>query len=147
MAKKKKKRGRTLDVSNREAAPGALAEDPSPSSTAVAEKLGRVNKTQAIRDYFADHPKAMPKDAAQALTEMHGVEFTPGMVSNIKSQMGKKRRPAGRPGRPRKPAAKTNADVKVDELLAAKRLAEQLGGVDKARHALDVLGKLFGNLV
>ena len=57
--------------------------------------------------------------------------------------MSKKKKPGRKAGRPK--GTKTVAvgdQFTVSQLLQAKRLAEQMGGVDKAKAAMDALAKL-----
>jgi hypothetical protein len=60
---------------------------------------------------------------------------TPAQVYNLKSTMGNSARGNG------KPAAKKASGY--ESLIQGKRLAEAMGGVEKARAALDVLVKLL----
>jgi hypothetical protein len=108
-----------------------------------------INKTEAVAAYLAEHPGAMPKQIAEDLTRQHGVEFTPSGVSTTKFQLQKSGRlPGGkRRGRPTGSAAKngrraTSTQVDVSDLVAAKQMAEKFGGIEKARHVMDVLAKL-----
>lgn len=93
----------------------------------------RVNKSQAIRDYIQANPKAGPTQVSQALTEK-GTKVSVALVSNVKHNMNKKAIGTRRGG--------AGGHVSVDALRVAKKLADQLGGIEKARHALDVLAEL-----
>ena len=108
-------------------------------------------KSQAVRDYIAEHRSAMPKEIGDALRDQ-GVDVSRQMISNIKQQM-KRKRPGRKPRRGaakaagrrrgRKPAAGAGKlEISMLDLLAAKDLAAQLGGVDAAKRAVDVLKKL-----
>ena len=100
-----------------------------------------VNKSQVIRGMLHQHPNASPLAISEALGK-RGVKVTPGFVSTIKSQSGakkKRRRVKKRVGRAARPAGDT---VSVSALVQAKRLADQLGGVEKAQDALSALSKL-----
>lgn len=127
---------------------------------------GGPNKSAAIREYLDNNPEAKPREIVDAL-KAQGVEVTPAFVSTIKSKSGggtaapKKRRgrpkaaaqEAAAPSTPRAtsaPAAKRGGGlpagdtVSVDGLIRAKKLAEELGGVDKVRAALAALEKITG---
>ena len=128
----------------------------------MAEK---VNKSAAIRDYKKAHPKAKPAAIAEAL-KAEGLEVSGALVSNVLFTMknkkpGKRGRPAKtaapvatstkRRGRPpkgpkragRSPQAATNGhEPGLSALLAAKKLADEMGSVDRAKAALDALAKL-----
>ena len=47
-------------------------------------------KSQAIRDYFGTHKRAMPKEVVAALKDQ-GITVSPNMVSMIKAKLGIKR--------------------------------------------------------
>lgn len=108
-------------------------------------KKSKVNKSEAVRDYAAAHPNAKPAEIAAAMAEM-GIQVTPQAVSTIKYQASKKKGAPKRRGRPRKTAvAKSTAAPArgtVTDLMAAKQLADQVGGVEKAKNLLDALAKL-----
>ena len=98
-----------------------------------------VNKAKVIRDYAEANPTVGPKGIAAALTEQ-GINATPAYVSTILALARKAKRKGKRgPGRPA--AAAVGGDF-LSVLIKAKKLAEQLGGVDKAKAALDALAKL-----
>jgi hypothetical protein len=105
---------------------------------AVAE----VNKSQAIRDFVQANPTVGPKETAAALTEQ-GIQVSPAMVSTVKTQAKKKK---GKRGRPRKNAASSakpaSDKIALSSLIQAKKMAESLGGVEKAQTALAALAKL-----
>jgi len=106
-------------------------------------KSGGPNKTQAIKDYYAENPDAKPAAAAEALNAQ-GIEVTSGFVSTIKSKhgLGKKRR-GRRKGAAKKASTGAPSErVAIADLVKAKKLADQLGGVEKAKAMLDALSKL-----
>jgi hypothetical protein len=43
------------------------------------------NRSALIRTFLTEHPDMTPKQAAQQLTEQHGLLFTPALVSQVKS--------------------------------------------------------------
>jgi hypothetical protein len=93
-----------------------------------------------IRDYIAEHPDAGPTAVADAIS-LTGTSVTPAFVSTVKStdKLKSKRRKGGgrRGGR-----AASGDSVSMDSLLKAKKLAEQMGGVEVAKAALDAYAKL-----
>lgn len=104
---------------------------------------GGPNKSEAIRKYKSAHADAGPKEISAALAK-EGLKITPGFISTVLSndrrKAGKSRRKGGRkPGRPA--AAGGGA---VEALVQAKRLADEMGGVAKARAALDALALILG---
>ena len=99
----------------------------------------KVNKSQAIRDCCAANPDAGPTEVAAALKKQK-IIVTPAMVSTVKTASKKKRRGRKKAARGAKKA--TGDAIALSSLLAAKKMAEQLGGVEKAQAALAALAKL-----
>jgi len=105
-----------------------------------------LNKSQAIRDYMAAHPRAKPKAVAAALVEQ-GVQVTPMFVSAVKTSAKKRGRrkargAARRPGRPSGGGATTS--LSIDHLVAAKKFVDSVGGVVRARAAIEALKVIAG---
>jgi hypothetical protein len=92
----------------------------------------RRNKSAKIRDALAAHPKATAKEIVDALKAQH-VRVSAAHVYNVKATMGKESHGRSSNGR-------SNA---YDALIQAKKLADAMGGIDKAREALDVLAQLL----
>lgn len=110
----------------------------------MAKRKGRKgpNKSQLIREYSEANPGEGPQAVAAALKASHGVTVTPTFVSTIKSNAKRKKGKRGRkPGRAA--AASGSSKVSMDVLLAAKQFARELGGVEKAKAAVDTLAKLL----
>ena len=104
---------------------------------AKREKKRRVNKSQAIRDYIDKNPGQGPTAVSAALKKQ-GINVSPAFVSTIKS--GDKKRGVVRPvGRPRLDASRP---VSIEALMQAKKLADEMGGVEEAKRALDALARL-----
>ncbi len=109
-------------------------------SGAAVEK--KVNKSKAIRDFMAENPTAGPTEGSDALTK-EGTPVTAAFVSTVKStSKGKKqsRRGVGRPRGSKKAAA--GDQFTVAELLQAKKLSEQMGGIEKAKAIVNALAKI-----
>lgn len=120
-----------------------------------------VNKSQAIRDYYADNPDAKPIEVANAM-KAQGIDVNAQFVSTVKSN-AKKSKKTGRRGRPagvsakataapaakklgRPPATQTRSkggEVSLDSLINAKKLVEEMGGVENARNVISVLEQLM----
>ncbi len=83
------------------------------------------SKAAKIRALLAARPEASTKEIIETLAAQR-VRVSPAQVYNLRSTMGK--RPARSNG--------------YAPLMQAKRLADAMGGVEKARAALDVLAKL-----
>ena len=89
----------------------------------------RHNKSAAIRAALAERPDATAKEIVEALA-MQRIRVTPALVYNV----------MGATSKPKSRKAKSNAFA---SLVQAKRLADAMGGVDKARAALEDLAKLL----
>src|SRR5262245_46405859 len=108
----------------------------------MAKKSTSGTKSAAIRNYKSANPTAKPKEIAEALSKS-GSKVTPAFVSTVLSnerRRGKKHK-GGRPGR--KPGRAAGAGS-FDSLVQAKKLADQMGGVAKAKAALDALARILG---
>jgi hypothetical protein len=109
-------------------------------------RKGGPTKSQLIRDYMEANPNDGPQAVAAALKSAHGLSVTPQFVSTVKSNAKRKKGKRGRkPGRPAAAASGNGGGAKLsmDVLMAAKRFAQQLGGVGKAKAAVDTLAKLL----
>lgn len=114
-------------------------------------KKTATNKTKLIKEAMAANPEATPKEIADSLSK-HGI--TAQYVSTVKFNMNKKAegRPVGKPGR--RPATATigsssgssigtsSGSIEYSDLVKAKGLADQMGGVQKAKAVLDALNEL-----
>ena len=113
-----------------------------------------MSKADAIRDAIARlGRKARPRDVIADLSEK-GVTVTSPQVSGLMKKMGiKRRRRRGGRGagegaatatatRGAKRGPRATGGLSAGDLLDAKRLADQLGGVEKLKKALDVLEQL-----
>jgi hypothetical protein len=106
----------------------------------MAKKSTGGTKSALIRNYKRDNPAAKPKEIAEALSKT-GEKITPAFVSTVLSnekRRGKKKRGGGRKPGP------VSAASGYENLVQAKRLADQMGGVAKAKAALDALARILG---
>jgi hypothetical protein len=102
----------------------------------------KVNKTQLILNTMKKHPTATPMEIAEKLK---AYKVSAAYVSNIKStnKAGAKRgAQKGRGRRGRRGASAGGDSVSVASLVKAKKLADELGGVERAKTLLDALSKL-----
>ena len=113
---------------------------------------GNMSKTQAIRAELEKDPGAMPKPLAEKLRAM-GYDVKPQYVSVMKSTLKKEaegRTPATTGSQDHPPAAAKQAaargsdDISFESLRKAKELSAELGGIEKAKEALDALIQLTG---
>ena len=97
----------------------------------------------AIRQYKDANPTAAPREIAEALSKT-GVEVSAQFVSTVLSNAKKKGGIVGKRGRkPGRPAAAAPAS-NIQQLIQAKKLVDQLGGVDAARAAVNALAQILG---
>ncbi len=118
-----------------------MAKKATPKKKAAPKKRvpkQKVNKSQAIRNCCEANPDAGPTEVAAALKKQ-GINVSTAFVSTIKSTSKKKGRGRKKAARGAKPASDK---IALSSLLAAKKMAEQLGGVEKAQTALAALAKL-----
>jgi len=87
------------------------------------------SKAAKIRALLAERPDAKASEVVEALKSQK-VRVTAAQVYNVKATSGNG-----------KPAAK-KATSGFESLVQAKKLADAMGGLDKARAALDVLARL-----
>jgi hypothetical protein len=100
---------------------------------------GGVNVSQVVRDYKSQHKRAKPKEISEALAEQ-GTTVSPQYVSTILTNARKKRGGKGRKAAAGAAPAKKDA---YGRLVQAKRFVDQIGGYEKAREALDALGRIL----
>ena len=120
-------------------------------------KAKDVNKSEEIRKVAtsmkAKGEKPRPVTIITALGKQ-GIEVSSPQVSMVLKRMGfrpRKRRAAGkattaRPATAKRPAARAKAvsAISVDDLLAAKKVAEKFGSADQAIKVLEALKRFEG---
>jgi hypothetical protein len=94
-------------------------------------------KSAKIREALTAHPQASVKDIIAGL-KAQKVKVVPAQVYAIRSTMGNSSAKSGPPKSKAKPRSNEFA-----ALIQAKKMADAMGGVDKARAALDVLAQLL----
>jgi hypothetical protein len=100
---------------------------------------GKVNKSQAIRDFYASNPRADSKTVVAGLAT-RGVKVSPTMVYYIKSKMGQAKRKARRE-RLAESSRRTGAANPVEIVLRVKNLAREVGGVKNLKQLVDLLAE------
>lgn len=126
---------------------------PKAATKAKATRRGRpaaggVNMSDAIRDYIAANPSASRPEIRNSL-QAQGISVSNSLVNavfmKVKKGGGKSaKRGAGRPkaaARAAAPAA-SSGNMSAVELINAKQLVDQLGGINKVRDALALLEQL-----
>ena len=103
----------------------------------MARKSGQ-NRSAAIRAYKESNKNAKPKEIAEALAK-DGTKVSAAYVSTVLSN---ERRKSGRGGRRKKRGGAGGARAYAD-LVQAKKLADAMGGIDRARSALSALARIL----
>jgi hypothetical protein len=119
----------------------------------MVRKKSKINKSNAIREIRAANPEIGPKEIAQRILELHGVVVSPATVSTVLSTDKKRNGKVGRPGRPKgskngaNSSSHTNGKGNYEEflqnLIKARQLVKDMGGVSQARSALNALESLM----
>jgi hypothetical protein len=119
---------------------------------------GEVNRSEAIREHLKMVPKASHADIKQALLAK-GIKVSDSLISAVKYKKptGKKRgrkkgskvaAVAARKTTAKSVAAKLSgnlgANISVETLIAASKMVQSLGGLEKAARAIEVLKRLQG---
>jgi hypothetical protein len=117
------------------------------SSFPASEPAADQSKADSIRRVAGGMGKRLrPRDVVAALRD-EGIAVSFAQVGNVLRSMGMRRRKGGSKrsaaasaGRVARSAS--SQTISLDALLAAKKLADQLGGVQVAKEAMDALAKL-----
>ena len=111
-------------------------------------KRGRksgTNKSQAIREFMEQNPGATPKTIREGLLEQ-GVDASVGLISAVKyggkQSAGRRRVRRVRVARAGGRSNGRGGQLTSDDLIRAKRFAEEVGGIPQARQALEMLEQL-----
>ena len=103
----------------------------------TASDGGRVNKSQAVRDFLAANPAADSKTVIAGLAEQ-GVKVAPTMVYYVRSKLGQARRKARRE-RVAASSRQSGARNPVEVVLRVKDLAREVGGIGNLKQLVDLL--------
>src|SRR4051794_8732590 len=100
---------------------------------------GKVNKSQAIRDLFAQDPKMESKAVIDKLAA-GGVKVSPTMVYYIRSKL----KLAGRKAKRERVAASSRLTAvknPVELVIRVKNLAREVGGIKHLKQLVDLLAE------
>ena len=105
----------------------------------MAKSNGKVTKSQAIRDLFAQDPKMESKAVIEKLAEQ-GVKVSPTVVYYVRSKL---KLAARRDKRDRVAASSRSTAVKnpVELVLRVKDLAREVGGIKALKQLVDLLAE------
>ena len=110
------------------------------------------SKSQAVRDYLTGNPSATASVVIPELAQ-RGINVSVALVSQVKKRMKQAGQLDGQNLEGQKAATKKSAAKKAapkksaktltaDDLVEAKKLVDELGGMDQARQALEYLEEL-----
>ncbi len=94
-------------------------------------KKDRVNKSEAVRDYYREHPEAKAAEVAEALTK-NGITITAAHVTTIKSKSKIRRRRRRRAVK----AVAEKTGIGVADIKAALGFLKACGSTEAAKEAL-----------
>jgi hypothetical protein len=88
--------------------------------------------------------RVLPREVSASLAA-RGIEVSRGQISQVLKSMGlrRRRRKRSAPTTSTPAIARGKGGVSIDDLVAAKKLADQLGGIEKARAVLAGLARLM----
>jgi hypothetical protein len=98
-----------------------------------------VNKSQAVRDLFAEDPKMDSKTVIDRLAGK-GVKVSPTMVYYVRSKMKQAKRKAKRDRVAASPQV-ASATNPVELVLRVKDLAREVGGIKHLKQLVDLLAE------
>jgi arginine repressor len=120
----------------------------------AAGAAGEPSKADHIRRVAGGMGKRVrPRDVIASLAS-EGITVSYAQVGHVLKGLGMRRRGRGKGGRRRtgartggprragRAAAASGAEISLDALIAAKKLADALGGVQAAKQAMDALARL-----
>jgi hypothetical protein len=104
-------------------------------------KSGGPNKSLEIRNYKEANPTASPKEIAEAIGKS-GLEVSAQFVSTVLSNAKRKGGKIGKRGRKPGQAALASPS-NIQQLLHAKKLVDQMGGIEAAKAAVNALAQIL----
>ena len=110
-------------------------------------KKAAVNKSEAIRAFSKSNPKAGPKEIAETLSKK-GIKVSAAFVSTVRSTDKKKSGGGKRSGRKARGGRRSgrkagSVSVDISVLKSAKKLVDDVGGIEQAKAALAQLAQLI----
>jgi hypothetical protein len=100
---------------------------------------GKVNKSQAIRELFAEDPKMDSKTVMGRLAEK-GIKVSPTMVYYVRSKLNLAKRRAKRE-RVAESSKGSQARNPVELVSQVKQLAHEVGGIKRLKQLVDLLAE------
>lgn len=110
---------------------------PKPSANSENGAAKRPNKSDAVRDMLAQHPKAKTKEIVTLLADQ-GVKVAAPLVYYVKSRLSRAQRKARR-ARGAEHARKAGLSNPVEVVQRVKSLANEMGGMRQLQQLVDLL--------
>ncbi|MGE0758130.1 MAG: hypothetical protein AB7F89_24110 [Pirellulaceae bacterium] len=102
-------------------------------------KTSKVSKNSGMADVVEQEPEVLSEEPVAESAPLPSADSPVAAPPTKEPRKRRKKR-----GRPRKAVVAVESDaLDVDELLEAKKLADRVGGVDKAQSLLGTLKKLM----
>ena len=99
------------------------------------------SKSQAVRDYLTEHPSATASVVVPELAQ-GGINVSPALVSQVKKRMKQAGGSDGQKAAKKTTAKRSANSLTAENLVEAKKLVDELGGIEQARQALKYLEEL-----
>jgi len=100
---------------------------------------GGLTKAAAIRDILRTDPDIKPQEGIALVKERHGIDVTTNVFSMYRGK--EKMKPAVKPDR-RGRKKSGDAPLTLEDLLKAKTMIEEFGGLNRLHQAVAALAKL-----
>ncbi len=124
----------------------------------MAKKKSGVNRTAKVKEYLETHPSESISEVLAGLAA-RGIKVSRSLISQVKKKLGQtgtrgtkmakkktaKKKASGAGAAQTAASAHSSSAgraITADELYEAKKLADELGGIDRLRSALDALERL-----
>lgn len=123
----------------------------------MAKKRSSTSRTAKVQEYLEEHPNESISDVLSGLAT-RGITVSRSLISQVKTKLGqtgrrgtkavrkkaakKKTSGADSPQTASAPSSSAGRVITADDLYEAKKLADELGGIDRVRSALDALERL-----
>ena len=98
----------------------------------MGKKVARGARSAAVREFVAKNPTATVKEVVEGIAKT-GLNVSEGLVNVLKYKKARKKRVI-------KNASTHGVDIK--QLIAVKKLIDELGGMDQMRFAMTALEQL-----
>lgn len=123
----------------------------------MAKKRGGINRSAKVKEYLVEHPGESINEVLEGLA-VRGTKVSRSLISQVKKTLGQTgaRGAGGRKRTAKKkasgagatqtaakaPSATARGVITAEDLYEAKKLADDLGGIERVRKALDALERL-----